>query len=85
MISNELRTICSDNLSSQDIREVALKTGFSFGYVRDVKNQYRYNKEIEKALIQACKQKLEYSFKRINQELFKALEERDDAVVKTEK
>lgn len=54
-ISDDLRNLCNELLQQKDLLEVATLTGFSFAYVKEVKNQRRYNSEIEIFLISQCK------------------------------
>lgn len=57
MISETLKTLCKQLLSTDDIRAIAQKYGFSYGYINDIKNRVRYNQDIENELKKAVEVK----------------------------
>jgi hypothetical protein len=54
-ISDDLRALCNELLTQKDLMEVATLSGFSYAYVKEVKNQRRYNADIEIFLISQCR------------------------------
>lgn len=58
-ISIELKALCERLLKHENYATISDETGFSYGYVKDVKNRVRYNEKIEEALKNACRKALE--------------------------
>jgi hypothetical protein len=58
IIPSALRLLTEKVLEKEDYLQIAFTTGFTFGYVKEIKNQARYNEEVEILLFKACKQKL---------------------------
>jgi translation elongation factor EF-Tu-like GTPase len=47
MISDELKSMCEKNLTTENYITISKETGLSVGYIKDIRGQIRYNSEVE--------------------------------------
>lgn len=65
-IPSALRNITDRILDKEDYMQIAVETNYSFAYIKEIKNQARYNEEVEKKLLNACVKKVETLSAEIN-------------------